>query len=230
MSGRSGLRASICAAVALWLAVHALAFGQLAPIVWLPSLAALLGGIGVMTALLGRHYPHSAFGWCNAVTLMRASLSLSLLTPLLVGAPAGWTVAGIALVALALDGVDGYLARRMGQVSGFGARFDMEVDSVLALLLAVHAAAAGHGGAAVLFMGLARYAFVGASVVLPWLAAPLQPKFRRKAICVLQLGTLIVLQLPLLPDAYALGLALTVSVALAWSFGVDIRWLARHRA
>lgn len=132
-------------------------------------------------------------------------------------------------MALALDGVDGHLARRHGRVSAFGARFDMEVDSVLALLLAVHAAASGSGGPLVLFLGLARYGFVAASVALPFLSAPLPPRFGRKGACVLQLGCLIVLQLPVLGAGAAVVLAVVVSAALALSFAVDIAWLARRR-
>ena len=37
----------------------------------------------------------------------------------------------------ALDGVDGWLARRSGIASAFGARFDMEIDALLILVLAV---------------------------------------------------------------------------------------------
>ena len=40
-------------------------------------------------------------------------------------------------VALALDGVDGQVARRTRTVSALGARFDMEVDAFLVLVLSV---------------------------------------------------------------------------------------------
>jgi phosphatidylglycerophosphate synthase len=38
---------------------------------------------------------------------------------------------------LALDGLDGWLARRFGLASAYGARFDMEVDGFLILVLAL---------------------------------------------------------------------------------------------
>ena len=37
----------------------------------------------------------------------------------------------------ALDGVDGWLARRRGMSSAFGARFDMEIDALLVQVLAI---------------------------------------------------------------------------------------------
>ena len=43
-------------------------------------------------------------------------------------------------MALLLDAVDGGVARRTGTVSGFGARFDMEVDAFLILVLSGYVA------------------------------------------------------------------------------------------
>lgn len=229
MWARTGLGPGVAAALFVWLALHVGAFAAVAPVLWLPSLAALLAGTVLAVGLMARHYPHPVFGWCNAVTLVRASLTAALMTPLVAGAPAGWPVACIAAVALALDGIDGHLARSHGRVSKFGARFDMEVDSALALVMAANAAAAGGSWLVVLFLGLARYLFVAASAALPWLSAPLPPSFRRKAVCVVQLSALIVLQLPPLPQAAAMAIAVGASAALAWSFAVDILWLARRR-
>lgn len=68
-------------------------------------------------------------GVANAVTLLRLSITLigSVLFP---------TAAMFGLV-LALDGVDGLLARRLGETSPFGALFDMETDGVFMSLLAL---------------------------------------------------------------------------------------------
>ena len=74
----------------------------------------------------------------------------------------------LAAVALVLDAVDGWVARRTGTVSALGARFDMEVDAFLILVLS---------GVRrrdvrpwwVLAIGAARYAFVAAGWLLPWM-------------------------------------------------------------
>jgi len=227
---RTGLGASLAAAALTWLAAHLLVFGHVDPVYWLPALTAALLGMAAVTGLMARHYPHRVFGWGNAVTLLRASLTIAFLTPLIGGVPAGWTVAAVAAIALALDGVDGQLARRHGRASAFGARFDVEVDSILALLLALNAVAAGHGGPVVLFLGLARYLFILLGFACPWLTGPLPPRFRRKAVCVLQMTALIALQLPGLPGGVEAAVAFGATAALAWSFAVDIVWLWRHRA
>jgi phosphatidylglycerophosphate synthase len=193
--------------------------------------AAVAGyGLGVSLALglMRRDYPHDRVGAANLVTLLRLALAAALLAPLAAPALPG-AVFAVAAVALALDGVDGALARRLGPVSDFGASFDMEVDSALALILALNAWAAGTAGAAVLLLGLPRYAFGAAALVLPWLDRPLPPSLARKAVCVLQIGALIALQLPQ-AAAWAGPLLAAAALALAWSFARDIARLWRHRA
>ncbi|WP_299841726.1 CDP-alcohol phosphatidyltransferase family protein [uncultured Paracoccus sp.] len=183
----------------------------------------------IVARQMRRGYPHGRIGACNAVTLIRVALALALVPPLLAGQPAGWIVAGIAGVALVLDGLDGSLARRQGLVSDFGARFDMEADSILALILSLHVVAGSAVGAEGLILGLARYAFVGAMLLWPWLSAPLPQKFRRKTICVVQMVALILLLLPILTPDAAILVARLAAALVVWSFAVDILWL-RGRA
>jgi phosphatidylglycerophosphate synthase len=147
------------------------------------------------------------------------------------GDPAtAWAVLGLAVLALSLDGVDGWLARRTGLASAFGARFDMEVDAVLSALLALLVWQSGAAGPWVLALGFTRYAFVTACTVLPWLDAPLPASFARKAVCVLQIAALIACLAPVLPVSVTTPLAATATAALAWSFGRDILWLWHNRA
>jgi phosphatidylglycerophosphate synthase len=177
---------------------------------------------------LRRSYPHPRLGLCNLVTLGRMALATTLIVPLTAGVGASWTVFAVAATALALDGVDGWLARRRGLASAFGARFDMEVDAVLALILSL-SAAAGPAGPVAILLGLPRYLFVAAARVLPWMRRDLPQRFSRKAVCVLQLGALIALQAPVLPQALALPLVVIAAGALVWSFALDLLWLWRKR-
>lgn len=212
------------AALARWLAP-----GQ--PLALAVVTGGFLAGAVLVLALLRRGYPHPGLGWCNGVTLVRLALAAALLAPLVAPAPAPpVAVFGLAALALVLDGADGWLARRHGRASAFGARFDMETDSALALILALNAWVAGTAGAAVLLLGVPRYGFAAAAKVWPWLGAPLPERFGRKAVCVLQVGVLGVLQLPGLPAGLAGGAVALVLAALAWSFGRDVLWLGRARA
>ena len=191
---------------------------------------------------LASHYPHASLGWCNILTQGRLTIVVVLTAPLFATlshwfggasgggvAAGGWMVAGLALGALALDGVDGWFARRQRLSSQFGARFDMEVDSLLALTLALHAWASGAVGPAVLVLGSARYVFAAAAWAVPWLGRPLPDRLSRKAVCVVQVSVLIAVQTPLLPETSAEALAVGAVVAVLWSFGRDIRWLYLRR-
>jgi phosphatidylglycerophosphate synthase len=136
----------------------------------------------------------------------------------------------IGSVAAALDGVDGWLARRTRTASSFGARFDMETDALLILVLSALVWKSGTLGAWVLASGLMRYAFVAAAAIWPWLHEPLEPSRRRQTICVVQVVTLLAALLQSIRPAAASTVAAAGLVALTWSFLVDILWLWRLRA
>ena len=192
--------------------------------------AAVLGAVlGLIGSRLPGRYPHDRFGLCNLVTLLRAALVAGLIGLLWVGVH-GWVVLALATFGLALDGVDGWLARKEGLTSAFGARFDMETDAALALVLAAHVWAAGMTGAEVLILGLMRYVFVLGFWPFPWLSAPLPERFGRKLVCVVQIAALILLQVPDLSRAMAVMIAWPAVAALLWSFGRDTLWLWRNRA
>jgi phosphatidylglycerophosphate synthase len=133
----------------------------------------------------------------------------------------------LAGVALALDAVDGQVARRTGTCSALGARFDMEVDAFLLLVLSVYVARPMGGW--VLAIGAMRYAYVAASWLLPWMDGTLPPRYWRKVVAAVQGIVLVlamadVLPLPVLTAAVAASLALLVE-----SFGRDVGWLWSHR-
>jgi phosphatidylglycerophosphate synthase len=134
----------------------------------------------------------------------------------------------LASVALVLDLLDGWVARRTGTASELGARFDMELDALLILVLSV--LVSRDLGLWVLVMGLMRYAFVVAGWWRPFLTAPLPFSRPRKVVAAVQGVVLVVAAAPFVPRALA---ATAVAVALAtllWSFGRDTLWLVRHRA
>jgi phosphatidylglycerophosphate synthase len=187
-------------------------------------------GAAAAARALHRGYPHARLGACNVITLARLALTMALLGPLVTGAGPSWQILAVALVALLLDGVDGWFARRHGTASAFGARFDLEVDSALALVLAIGAVTTGTVGPAALLLGLPRYIFAGGMWVFPWMRRDLPPRFSRKTVCVVQLGTLIALQAPILPAVAAPIIVAAALALLAWSFTVDLVWLWRRRA
>lgn len=185
-----------------------------------------------VVATLDAHHPFGRFGPANVITLARAILACVVAAMVVAPAPtdAWWfTVFLIVAVALALDGIDGWIARYTGLASPFGARFDMEVDALLILILSASAWIHGKVGAWVLLLGLMRYVFVAAGLVLPTLRRPLPPSVRRQAVCVLQIGALGLLLLPALTPPVSGVVALLALGLLVWSFAVDVVWLLNRR-
>lgn len=191
------------------------------------ALTYALGG-GLARWLFRQGFPHPSLGAGNRITLGRLALVASLIAPL-VEASTPWVFLVVALLALALDGVDGYLARRQGRVSAFGARLDMEVDAALTVTLALNAILVGSVGLIALLLFLPRYLFVLAGRFAPWLRRPLPERFSRKVVTVVQVGTLIALQLPVLVELFATPLVLLAGGALIWSFSRDVWWLWQQR-
>jgi phosphatidylglycerophosphate synthase len=191
---------------------------------------AIAGGV-LLATLVARELPGPSFGAANQVTLARGALTMLLLALLAAPRSAGlaWYVVAIALLGLALDGLDGWLARTRGEATAFGARFDMETDALLILSLSLLAWQLGKAGPWVVLAGALRYVFVAASFVAPWLGRALPPSRRRQAVCVVQIVSLIVCLLPVLPPAASAGIALFGLVALTASFATDVVWLARAR-
>ena len=177
---------------------------------------------GLMATLILRHLPpnRAGLGPANWVTLGRATLVIS------VGALIWWII-GVTIVAMVLDGVDGRVARRTRTTTAFGARFDMELDSLLMLVLAALVWRSGRVGPWVVLLGLPRYLFVAAGWLMPWLRAPLPERLRRKAGCVIQGIALLVCLAPIVPPGLAASLAAVTLALLGASFGVDILWLFR---
>ncbi|MEU1621262.1 CDP-alcohol phosphatidyltransferase family protein [Streptomyces sp. NPDC005722] len=206
---------------ALWATVGLDAVGWLTGTVYAAGTWALLAA-GLRGA--GRR----SLGPADHVTLARAVL-VGGVTAMVAGGVAHGAplLTGLTAVALALDAVDGKVARRTGTSSALGARFDMEVDAFLILVLSARLAFTL--GPWVLVIGAMRYAFVAAAWVLPWLNAPLPPSFARKTVAALQGVVLLLACSGLLPAGASAGLTVLALGSLVWSFGRDVLWLWRHR-
>ena len=222
------------------IAIAAIALAGLATVVarelalgplYIPKVLAVFAAVAVVVLLkLPAHHPFARFGPANQVTLARAAFA-ALLAGLIGEAGAldvGRLAFALAIVAAALDAVDGQLARASGMTSDFGARFDMETDAALVLALSALAWQLDKAGAWVLASGVMRYAFVAAGAAAPWLRRPLPPSFRRKLVCAVQMATLVTVLAPVLEPPVTAILAALALVALCYSFAADVIWLHRH--
>jgi len=171
-----------------------------------------------------------SLGPADRITLARAGLVAGVAAlvvdsasrPISVG-----TLTGLAAGALVLDAVDGQVARRRQACSEFGARFDMEVDAFLILLLSGYAA--HRFGGWVLAIGLARYGYLAAGWLLPWLRDPVPPRYWYKVVAAIQGIVLTVAAAGLLPRPIVVAALVLALLLLAESFGHQAGWLARRQ-
>jgi len=215
-------------------AAAAAALGALAMSIhpaWQPVVGwcAAVGYLVISNGLLVRGLRRSRaarFGQANAVTAVRSTIvgvvtgmvAASFVAPIPV-----WLLVALAAPALALDAVDGWVARRTNSASELGARFDMEVDAFLLLVLSVFVAQTL--GVWVLAIGLMRYAFVVAGWMLPWLRGQLPFRYWRKVVTAVQGIALTVAATGWLPGVDVVLVAIALAL-LVESFGRDVIWLA----
>ena len=204
-------------------------FSGLSVIGWCAGLLYL----GVSSALLTRGLRRRGtmrFGPANAVTLTRSTL-VGLITALVATSftttiPVPLLI-GLTVPALALDAVDGSIARRTHTISELGARFDMEVDAFL--ILALGAYVAQDLGWWVLTLGLLRYSYVVAGWVLPWLRRTVPPRYWRKVVAAFA-GIALALAASELVDRWVDIVVTQIALGLLLeSFGRDIVWQFIHR-
>ena len=111
--------------------------------------------------------------------------------------------------------------------SDFGARFDLEIDALMILILTVLVWQAGRVGAWVLVIGGMRYGFAALGLVWHSWRRPLPASRRRKVVCALLGILLLICLLPPTPPWLAGCLAALALGAQLVSFAIDIAWLVR---
>jgi phosphatidylglycerophosphate synthase len=166
-----------------------------------------------MTRLFG-------IGTANAVTLLRLALLIASALVL----PTWWSFG----LVFALDGVDGYFARRFQEETPFGAHFDMETDALLVALLSMTTVFAGAPVWA-LIIGALRYVYVVARALRRSRAAKeRRSTFGRYVFSITMCALLLSLTpVPELVKTAALGIAV---VCLFISFAPDFAALRSTNA
>jgi phosphatidylglycerophosphate synthase len=231
-----GALASILAATLLIVLASVTAVDRLHLSAAYPPKTLLLfsAGSGMMLLALPHSHRFVRFGAANQITLIRLAL-VALLAGLLGERRATFVstiattvaVAGAAVVML-LDGVDGWLARRSGMASEFGARFDMETDAAFVAVLAWLVWQSDKAGSWVLLSGLMRYLFAAGVALIPRLQRPVPSSFRGKTIAVLQMIALLVALAPICARPTSADIAAIGLLALVLSFALDGLWLLRQ--
>ena len=197
---------------------------------WIVGLATGSAATALMATARMRS-DHPAIYPADWVTLTRALLIAGVagLVADSFGRPVSTTaLVTLSSIALVLDAVDGQVARRTGTATPVGARMDGEVDAFLILLLSI--VVSRDYGSWVLAIGAARYALLLAGWLIPWLAAPLPPRYWGKVVAAVQ-GIVLTVVASGVPSRKAGMIAVAVALLLlAESFGRNVIWLYRTGA
>lgn len=194
---------------------------------WAAGLVYLVVSSALVSRGLGRRGAQR-LGAANAVTATRSTL-IGVVTAVVVTSltqpVSALLLVGIVVPTLALDAVDGWVARRTGSASPLGARFDMEADAFLLLVLCAYDVRIV--GAWILAIGLMRYAYVAVGWALPWMRAAVPLRYWRKVVTAVCGIALTLVATGLLPSPFEVLAGLVALGLLVESFGRDIIWLAR---
>ena len=225
-----GVRRGLVACVAGLVVVLAVLSGVsgIGPASWAVGLACA-AVLAVATARRAALEGVEAFGPADLVTLTRATLACAVaaLVAGSWGTEVGRALVPLTAVALALDFVDGRVARRTHTASAFGARLDGEADAFLILVLSAYVARSA--GAWVLALGVVRYAYAVATWLLPWMRRDLPPRYWRKVVAAFTGVALLVAASGTAPAAAAYAGVVVAGLLLAESFGWDVVLLWRRR-
>jgi phosphatidylglycerophosphate synthase len=191
----------------------------------------------VLATLVARHSRARTFGMADVVTLARG-LGVCFLAGIALQALIGrlerhglFAMIIMGTLCLLLDGVDGRVARARREASAFGARFDVETDAAMLVVLSVAVAAIGIAGWWVLAIPAMRYGYLAASLVVPALRTPLPYRFSGKVIALAQaVALLAALAYGLTRGQHWVATAFLLAAfsSLCWSFGSSVVWQLRH--
>jgi phosphatidylglycerophosphate synthase len=185
---------------------------------------------GVLSLLLlvfhhrGRWTPSGIFGPANTVTAIRLAMVSGLCTMgFLEGL--GPAAALLVLTIFALDGLDGWLAKRTGQSSPFGAAFDMECDALLVLVGTLLLYMRGRLGVYILIPGFLRYVY---SLGVAWFAGGVEPPPSRSGRYIFSVFAVSMIASLWPIEPIHAPLAVVATLLIAFSFARGLLWSLRH--
>jgi len=131
-------------------------------------------------------------------------------------------------LAFIMDWLDGYVARKLKQITDFGFLFDQEVDNIFLFILVLSITLNNSELYFLWLIPLLRYIFLLMKYIFIWMRSELCDSIRRKSICAVTTFLLIVCNLEFL-SFFLIELLSIISISIiVFSFVKDILWLYRR--
>lgn len=185
----------------------------------------MVAGVGATRSLLRR----DRWTLADDLTTLRLGIVVMVTASLLADDGSGftWTAVVLGATALAMDGLDGKIARSTGSTRA-GALYDETVDALFILILSVGLVPVWGPGC--LIPGLMYYSFHAVAVFHSAWRKRLPHSLSRRVIAAAQGILLLVAGSPIAVAFPAFGLLCVAAAVMSvlYSFGRDILWLERH--
>ncbi len=135
----------------------------------------------------------------------------------------------LAFIALILDGVDGFIARKYKESDSFGISFDQEADNLMLLILSLSVYLNKNIGIIIFLIPMYRYIFISSMYRFLWLKRELPKSFIRKFVCIFTSILLIMSHISYLDEYIMINIVFFALFIITFSFAKDIIWLYRKK-
>ena len=187
----------------------------------------------LLVSIAMRRYNLQNVNLANYVTYLRLVIMITLLVLILFRSDVdnmyySLHITLLSFLVFIMDWLDGYVARKLKQITDFGFLFDQEVDNIFLFILVLSITLNNSELYFLWLIPLLRYIFLLMKSVFVWMRSELYDSMRRKSICAVTTFLLIVCNLEFL-SFFLIELLSIISIfIILFSFMKDILWLYRR--
>ena len=187
----------------------------------------------LLVSIAMRRYNLQNVNLANYVTYLRLVIMITLLVLILFRSDVdnmyySLHITLFSFLVFIMDWLDGYVARKLKQITDFGFLFDQEVDNIFLFVLVLSITLNYSELYFLWLIPLLRYIFLLMKYVFVWMRSDLYDSMRRKSICAVTTFLLIVCNLEFL-SFFLIELLSIISISIiVFSFMKDILWLYRR--
>jgi len=189
--------------------------------------------LACLVSMAMNKYNLQSINLANYITYLRLVITITLLVLILFRSDVdnmyySLHITLFSFLVFIMDWLDGYVARKLKQITDFGFLFDQEIDNIFLFVLVLSITLNYSELYFLWLIPLLRYIFLLMKYVFVWMRSDLYDSMRRKSICAVTTFSLIVCNLEFL-SFFLIELLSIISISIiVFSFMKDILWLYRR--